>query len=263
MICLWTWLLLKPEHSWRHQHGVCRQRSRFAPSGPPGGAWGGSRSRWSRLSTEGVATMPKLSDSQLVVLSSACQRDGRCVYPLTLNVKGGAADKVLKSLLAKGLIEEIQAGLNDTVWRDGENGTQVTLRATDAAVAALNIESERTVPVDDVADSPKPEKKAGFTAKKPRPTAGKPAKTKKAAKTAHKKVAAKTPRATRDNTKQERLIGMLKRPKGASIDEIAAAFGWQVHTVRGAIAGALKKELGLHVTSEKDEKRGRIYHIPA
>jgi len=205
--------------------------------------------------------MPKLSDSQLVVLSSACQRDGRCVYPLTLNVKGGAADKVLKSLLAKGLIEEIQAELNDTVWRDGENGTRLTLRATDAAVVALNIESDTTVPVDDVADSPKPEKKARAGAKKPRPAVGKP--TKKAAKTPRKKVAAKTPRATRENTKQERLIGMLKRPKGASTDEIAAAFGWQVHTVRGAIAGALKKKLRLHVTSEKDEKRGRIYHIPA
>ena len=45
--------------------------------------------------------MPKLSDSQLVVLSAACQRDGRSLYPLTLKLKGGAADNVLKSLLAR------------------------------------------------------------------------------------------------------------------------------------------------------------------
>jgi hypothetical protein len=52
---------------------------------------------------------------------------------------------------------------------------------------------------------------------------------------------------------------MLKRPKGASIDEIVEALEWQPHTVRGAIAGALKKKLGLDVTSQKEEKRGRVY----
>jgi hypothetical protein len=197
--------------------------------------------------------MPKLSDSQLVVLSAACQRDGRCLYPLTLKVRGGAADKVLKSLLAKGLIEEVEAGRNDGVWREGEDGTRLTLRATDAAVAALNIESDTTAPVDDVADSPKAKKKAPAAAKKPRPAAGKPAKTKKAA--------AKTPRAPRKDSKQAQLIAMLRRAKGASIDEIVEALEWQPHTVRGAIAGALKKKLGLHVTSEKDDKRGRIYRI--
>ena len=57
------------------------------------------------------------------------------------------------------------------------------------------------------------------------------------------------------------LIAMLHRAKGASVQEIAEALSWQPHTVRGAIAGALKKKLGLEVTSEKDEKRGRVYRI--
>ena len=52
---------------------------------------------------------------------------------------------------------------------------------------------------------------------------------------------------------------MLRAPEGATIDEIVAATGWQPHTVRGAIAGALKKKLGLEVTSEKVEGRGRVY----
>jgi hypothetical protein len=158
--------------------------------------------------------------------------------------------------LAKGLIEEVQAGLNDQVWREDEAGTRLTLRATDAAVAALNIGTDTTAPTDGVA--PKPEKNA-HAAKKSRPPARKP--TKRAAKTAREKTAAKTMRAARANSKQARLIEMLKRPKGASIDEIVAALKWQPHTVRGAIAGALKKKLGLEVTSEKDEKRGRIYRI--
>jgi Protein of unknown function (DUF3489) len=80
------------------------------------------------------------------------------------------------------------------------------------------------------------------------------------AKAARKKGDAKAPRAARADSKQARLIEMLKRKEGASIDEIVKAFGWQPHTVRGAIAGALKKKLGLHVISEKVDGR-RVYRI--
>ncbi len=71
------------------------------------------------------------------------------------------------------------------------------------------------------------------------------------------------PRKMREGSKQARLIEMLKRKEGASIEEIVEAFGWQPHTVRGAIAGALKKKLGLTVTSEKVDGRGRVYRIEA
>ncbi len=54
---------------------------------------------------------------------------------------------------------------------------------------------------------------------------------------------------------------MLQRPDGATIDQIVKATGWQRHTVRGAIAGALKKKLGLSVTSEKAEDGPRVYRI--
>lgn len=70
-------------------------------------------------------------------------------------------------------------------------------------------------------------------------------------------------REARTGTKQAMLIEMLRSPDGATIEEIVAATGWQPHTVRGAIAGALKKKLGLEVTSEKVEGRGRVYRISA
>ena len=70
----------------------------------------------------------------------------------------------------------------------------------------------------------------------------------------------KAPR-TRDGTKQAQLIVMLRRAKGATIDEVVEALEWQPHTVRGAIAGARKKKLGLTVVSEKSGPRGRIYRI--
>ena len=54
---------------------------------------------------------------------------------------------------------------------------------------------------------------------------------------------------------------MLRRARGATIDEIVKALDWQPHTVRGAIAGALKKKLGLTIVSEKSEPRGRVYRI--
>jgi len=57
------------------------------------------------------------------------------------------------------------------------------------------------------------------------------------------------------------LIEMLQAPDGATITEISEATGWQSHTIRGAISGALKKRLGLTITSEKVEGRGRAYKI--
>ena len=65
----------------------------------------------------------------------------------------------------------------------------------------------------------------------------------------------------RAGTKQAQLVAMLGAPEGASTTEIVAAFGWQPHTVRGAIAGALKKRLGLQIGSEMIEGRGRVYRI--
>ncbi len=56
-------------------------------------------------------------------------------------------------------------------------------------------------------------------------------------------------------------IDLLKRKKGATIEEIVEATGWHAHSVRGAISGALKKKLGLAVTSERVGDRGRVYRI--
>ncbi len=71
---------------------------------------------------------------------------------------------------------------------------------------------------------------------------------------------AKTPR-TRDNTKQATVIAMLKRPEGATIAQICEVTGWQAHTVRGTLAGAFKKKLGLTIVSEKTHGGERVYRI--
>src|SRR5437764_9042874 len=62
-------------------------------------------------------------------------------------------------------------------------------------------------------------------------------------------------------SKQDAVIAMLRRPEGATVDEVASATGWQRHTVRGFFSGTLKKKLGLTLASAQDE-RGRVYRIP-
>ena len=64
----------------------------------------------------------------------------------------------------------------------------------------------------------------------------------------------------RSGTKQALLIEMLSRETGASIADLVAATSWLPHTIRGAMAGALKKKLGLTITSEKVEGQ-RVYRI--
>jgi len=61
-------------------------------------------------------------------------------------------------------------------------------------------------------------------------------------------------------SKQDAVIAMLRRPEGATVDEVASATGWQRHTVRGVFSGTLKKKLGLTLASAPEE-RGRVYRV--
>jgi hypothetical protein len=74
-------------------------------------------------------------------------------------------------------------------------------------------------------------------------------------------ITVQAPRAKREGTKQAVLIELLTRAEGATLPQMTEATGWQVHTVRGAMAGALKKKLGLEITSEKQTGADRIYRI--
>ena len=177
--------------------------------------------------------MTKLSDTQSVILSAASQRTGHLALPLPKSLKGGAAHKVVNALIEKGLLKEVKANrkLNDPVWRETEDGRAMTLVVTDAGLASIGVEPE-------VANEPAAPEST---------KAVEPATLKE--------------RKPREGTKQSQMIDLLRRPKGATLTEIVEATGWQQHTIRGAMAGALKKKLGLSISSEKDEARGRVYKI--
>ena len=205
--------------------------------------------------------MTKLSDTQAVILSAASQRDDGAVLPLpeTLKIKGGAVSKVLGSLKAKGLIDHIGAPRGDDppplcITRAGLAAIGVEPEGEDQAAAPAEANTAATTAeAENAADAPAPTTEADGAAT---PAGkGKPAKGKaRAAKPGKAAPADKpTPRA---GTKQAQMIELLKRPEGATVEQIAEATGWQHHTIRGAISGALKKKLGLNVEATRTREVG-------
>jgi hypothetical protein len=185
--------------------------------------------------------MTQLSDTQATILSAAAQRPERIALPLPDSLRGGAAAKVVSTMIAKGLLQEVEVNQRrgEPVWRDTGDGHSTTLVATDAGLVAIGIEPDdaETAPAS-ATESPPEDRTTNAPSGAAQSTS--------------------TPRA---GTKQAALIAMLRAPDGATIEEITTATGWQAHTARGAIAGALKKKLSLDVISEKVEGRGRVYRI--
>lgn len=182
--------------------------------------------------------MTKLSETQSLILSTASQRPELIALPLPASLRGGAAAKVVAAMLAKGLLQEVDANLRqgEPVWRSTGDGHGTTLIATDVGLAAIGIEPAGA--------------QDSATQAKDAQTAPDAATSAQDAPKAHTQ---------REGTKQATLIAMLAAPSGATVAEIMAATGWLAHTVRGAMAGSLKKKLGMQIDSAKEEGRGRVY----
>ena len=136
-------------------------------------------------------------------------------------------------MIERGWLQEVDANLrrNEPIWRETGDGHGTTLVVTDAGLLAIGIEP---VVVKNMTAIPK---HAAETPEVKSPT-------------------------QRVGTKQAQIIAMLQRPEGATIAEMVAATGWQSHTARGMISGALKKKLALPITSLKVEGRGTVYRLP-
>jgi hypothetical protein len=187
--------------------------------------------------------MPKLTDTQSIILSRAATRPGNLALPLPPGLHGAAAKKVVGLLLDRGWLEEVEANLRrgEPLWRETGDGHGTTLIATEAGLEAIGIEPlvARAVSRSRNAMSNR---------------AGSPATGLEAA-VAKPKI--------RAGTRQAQIIAMLERGEGASVAEIVAETGWLAHSVRGLISGALKKKLGLPITSQKQADRGTVYKLDA
>ncbi len=194
--------------------------------------------------------MSRLSDTQLVILATAARRDDGSALPLpdALKARGGTATGVLKSLIAKGLLEARPAAGSATAWREAKDGQRLMLVVTAAGRRAAGIEPAADANRRPAVTKSRPrQRRQGKHRTKPDPKA----KTKSASSS------------PRPGTKQSLLVDLLSRRNGASLAEAVKATRWQPHSVRGAISGTLKKKLGLIVASEQVDGRGRVYRIVA
>ena len=188
-----------------------------------------------------------ITDTQAIILSAAAQRADGNVLPLPGSLRGGAAKKVVDALLARGWIREhdtdsprrADPALN-TIWRNREDGRGVLLFVTQAGLDAIGVEADTAAPSpDEAASAP-----AGDG-------------------DARSADSADTRALPRPGTKLALLVDLLRRSTGVTLAEISAATGWQQHTVRGAMAGALGRKLGLKVVSEKAKGEDRRYRLPS
>ena len=186
--------------------------------------------------------MPKLTDLQTILLSSAAQRDDGALLPLPKRVtlEPRARTRVFNALLKKGLVSERDAPPDAPAWRETGDGQRFILVINPAGLESIGVETEEGQADPDKGDKPKPSKGSKTTRKR--------------------KAQAAVPE-VRPGTKLALIIELLSRNDGATIAEIVAATGWQQHSVRGAISGTLKKKLRLIVSSDVEEKRGRVYRI--
>lgn len=168
--------------------------------------------------------MSQLTDTQLILLSSASQRDDRLI-PLPDRLRGAVLDTLAGKLITLGLATKSEVGPADPIWWRADDDMDIGLTITPAGFRALGIEPEGhddSPPAEAVAPS-----KEGVS----------------------------------PGSKIAAVVTLLRRPEGASIDEVMAATGWLPHSSRAAFTGLRKR--GHNVERVRDAAGQTVYRIAA
>ena len=185
-----------------------------------------------------MAKSIRSSDIQLVLLSTAAQRDNGSLLPPpdTLNDSAARIRKAVEALIRRGHVAEVELPAGADAWRT-ENGHAIGVVITDAGRAAIGVEP-LAQSTELAASSPAIEGTAP-----PTPAPG------------HLD---DQPSAPATGTKTEMVIDLLRRDSGATLDELTGAPSWLPHTTRAALTGLRKKG---HTIEKR--KRGEVtcYHL--
>jgi hypothetical protein len=145
--------------------------------------------------------------------------------------------------LRKGLVEEVLAGRELPAWRRDESGQPVALVITALGKEMIGVTEEGAVATSSGAgerDKPAAKTRSGrrlAEANRPRP--GQKINTNGGGR--------------RSGSKQTQVLAMVRRPKGVTVAAIMTATGWQQHSVRGFLAGTVRRKLALPLLTEQAE----------
>jgi Protein of unknown function (DUF3489) len=192
--------------------------------------------------TKGKTMSIKLTDTQLVMLSVAAQREDRCIAAPP-SLAGAAAEKIATKLVAAGLAKEMKAKPGAHIWRrDDENRQAFALKLTAAGLKAIAVE-------DAEAAGPAVEISPLATAEVPTNIANHEA----AAGNYAVSTAIAMPR---EGSKLAAVVDLLRREDGATVEQLADAMGWLPHTTRAALTGLRKRGFGIDRRKGKDQRAG-------
>ncbi len=210
---------------------------------------------------------PKLDDAETIILMAAANREDGIALPVPDSISA-PADQVarkIRRLIKLSLLQEAPAKLEDGLWRKSADDRYLTLKIMPRAFEMLGLDlpesmkpadAKQRASMDDAAASASPSahkkstKPSGFGDNAKGTTQKKPA-----------KVSRNPGSKQRQGSKTGTLLALLESAKGASLDEMMKASGWQAHSIRGFLSAAVKKKLHLKLMSEEDDKGTRRYRV--